>query len=160
MTGWLRLGRACCPLLALLVASAVAWSDPLPGRTTVRIGDDRIEAEIVRTPEEQARGLSGRAGLAPGSGMLFPYRSARRRSFWMKDMRFDIDIVWIRAGRIVDLSQRVPAPRAEGRSILDVIPQVTPREPVDTVLEVVAGTAEARGWKVGDAVGFDPPPLP
>lgn len=145
--------------LAPLAAPAPAAGDEasmLRRRTVVSIRDDRIDAEIARTDAEQARGLGGRDGLVPGAGMVFPYAEPSRRAFWMKDMRFDIDIVWIREGRIIDVSRFVPAPRAQP-SLLDDLPTFEPREPADTVLEVVAGTANARGWQIGDSVRFDPP---
>ena len=144
---------------ALCLAAAPAHGDgaaPLRERTLVSIRGDRIAAEVARTDAEQTRGLGGRDGLAPGAGMVFPYDEPRRRAFWMKDMRFDIDIVWIRDGRIVDVSRFVPA-RRERPTLLDALPTFEPREPADTVLEVVAGTADARGWQIGDAVRFDPP---
>lgn len=147
-------------LLALAGLSGAAWADDTPRlreRTTVTIRGQRLVAEVARSAGEQERGLGHRDGLAPGTGMVFPYTEARRWSFWMKGMRFDIDIVWIRDGKIVDLSRFVPSPRVGETSILDALPTFLPKEPADTVLEVVAGTANARGWKIGDAVRFEPP---
>jgi uncharacterized membrane protein (UPF0127 family) len=129
---------------------------PLPERTSVTIRGRSIEAEVARSALEQSRGLSGRPRLEPATGMVFPYPKPSRLGFWMKDMRFDLDLVWIRDGRIVDISEFVPAPRA-GASLVDALATVHPREPADTVLEVVAGTARARGWAPGDAVSFSPP---
>ena len=129
---------------------------PLPERTTVTIRGHGIEAEVARSATEQSRGLSGRARLEPNAGLVFPYARAGRLGFWMKEMRFDLDLVWIRDGRIVDISAFVPAPRA-GASMLDALPTFHPKEPADTVLEVVAGTAKVRGWQVGDVATFDPP---
>jgi uncharacterized membrane protein (UPF0127 family) len=151
------LGALLC--LGLAAAGAPARSEdaaPLRERTTVTIRGQRVVAEVARTAAEHARGLGDRDGLAPGTGMVFPYTTASRLAFWMKGMRFDIDIVWIREGRIVDLSRFVPAPRA-GASVAHALPTVEPKEPADTVLEVVAGTVNARGWQIGDTVRFDPP---
>lgn len=144
-------------LSAPFAASGADDAPPLRERTTATVGGDSIRAEVVRTADEHARGLGGRDGLAPGTGMVFPYLEPRRPEFWMKGMRFDIDIVWIRGGRIVDLSTFVPAPRKGPTSAVDALPTFSPREPIDAVLEVVAGTAQARGWKIGDSVSFDPP---
>jgi uncharacterized membrane protein (UPF0127 family) len=148
-------------ILLLVGLSAVARADdvpPLQARTTVTIRGQRISAEVARTAAEQERGLGYRDGLAPGTGMVFPYTEARRWSFWMKGMRFDLDIIWIRADEIVDISRFVPAPRADAPpSVMNALPTFSPREPADTVLEVVAGTANARGWQIGDRVAFEPP---
>ena len=77
---------------------------------------------------------------------MFQYSAPRFAGFWMKDMRFDIDIVWIREGRIIEVSHRVEhSPEGPG-------PTIRPRELVDTVLEVPAGFAQANGWRIGDRV--------
>lgn len=147
-------------LLALLLPGGARSSEggqpPLPERTTVTIRGHAIAAEVARSAAEQSHGLSGRPSLAPNAGMVFPYPRAAILGFWMKEMRFDLDLVWIRDGRIVDISAFVPAPRSDA-SLLDALPTFRPREPADTVLEVVAGTAKARGWQAGDSVRFDPP---
>lgn len=112
----------------------------------VTIRDARVSTEIVRSFEERARGLGGRDSLAWDHGMLFPYERPDFLAFWMKDMRFSIDIVWIRDGRIVEIAHRVPwSPEGPG-------PTLRPRELADAVLEVPAGYAEAHGWRRGDPV--------
>jgi len=112
----------------------------------VTIGRARVATELTRTRAEMARGLGGRDSLAWDHGMLFQYARPDFLAFWMKDMRFAIDIVWIREGRVVDVSHQVPFdPRGPG-------PTVRPRELADTVLEVPAGYAQAQGWRPGDRV--------
>jgi hypothetical protein len=125
----------------------------------VTIRGRHIPVELALTPAEQARGLSNRDALAPGTGMIFPYARPEIQAFWMAGMRFDIDIVWIRDGRIVDISARLPRPPPEAMSGAspNALPSYRPREPVDLVLEVAAGTAETAGWRIGDAVRVDPP---
>jgi len=146
--------------LGLLAAcSLVAASCDSPERSTagadcrITIRQQTIDAEVARSREEQVRGLSGRDSLAWGSGMLFPYEQPAFVSFWMKGMRFDIDIVWIRAGRIVGVSERVPRPPDPESQPASV----RPPELIDMVLEVPAGYARAHGWSRGDRVHLDPP---
>jgi hypothetical protein len=115
----------------------------------VTIQDLTLEAELARTPEERARGLSGRDGLAPDRAMLFLFETREPHGFWMQGMRFDIDLVWIAGDRVVDVTHR--ASHRQPQRIL------APRAPADRVLEVAAGTALARGWGPGDRVEFDPP---
>jgi hypothetical protein len=130
-------------LIAALACEAEPAAAPVP---SITIRDQTVRLEITRTPAEQARGLGGRDELAWGDGMLFVYQEPRFAGFWMKDMRFDIDIVWIREGRIIDVSHRVKhSPEGPG-------PTIRPRELVDTVLEVPAGFAQAYGWRIGDRV--------
>lgn len=139
-------------LLAALLAScwASAADAQLP-RALVAVAGHVIQVEVADTPAARMRGLSGRARLDAGHGMLFPYAVPDRPGFWMKDMRFALDLIWIRDGRVVDLTLRAPY-RAEGR-----LPIYMPREPVDLVLEVPAGTAEHWHWRRGDPVRVDPP---
>jgi uncharacterized membrane protein (UPF0127 family) len=138
---------ACAVSLAgALGCSRAATSDAPEPDAWVTIGRARIATEIARSFEEKARGLGGRDSLAWDHGMLFPYTKPDFLSFWMKDMRFSIDIVWIRDGRIIDIAHRVPFdPGGPG-------PTVRPRELADSVLEVPAGYAQAQGWRRGDRV--------
>lgn len=141
-------------LVALLVATfALACDSPVAHDAAapdawITIRDARVSTEVVITPAEQAKGLGYRDSLAWDHGMLFPYEEARFRGFWMKGMRFDIDIVWILDGRIVDISHRVPhVPSPEGPW-----PSYRPNSLVDQVLEVPAGYASSHGWRAGDRV--------
>ena len=123
-----------------------------PRRATVEIGIHRIDADLADTPARRQRGLSGRPALADGRGMLFPYDPPERPTFWMPDMHFDIDIIWIRAGRILGVQANAP------HQVTPPLPRYQPPDPIDLVLEVPAGTAERNGWRSGDAVTVDPPP--
>jgi len=141
-------------LLALACAGEQETATPAYPTAEVTIGIHRIEVEVADTPERMSRGLSGRSRLAEGRGMVFPYARAERYGFWMQGMHFDIDIVWIRGDRIVDVSSRVPHdPPGD-------LPVYRPGEPADLVLEVPSGTVERLGWRIGDEVTADLPPRP
>jgi hypothetical protein len=139
-------------LLHVLTASLLTLGCPgnqsAAAEPTVHVGDHAVVVEIVRTPAEQSLGLGNRDSLEWGRGMLFVYEKTGFLSFWMKRMRFDIDIVWIRDGRVVGISAFVPYPRENPNR------PATVRSPelVDTVLEVPAGYAQANGWRRGDRV--------
>lgn len=133
-------------LAGLLVACS--WDETV----AVTIRGATVHAEVARTVDERAQGLSGREGLAPDEAMLFVFAEPGLPGFWMPDMHFDLDLVWIRAGRIVDLTPFVS--RREPERVY------RPREPADVVLEVRAGTAMLHGWRRGDRVHFDPAQLP
>lgn len=136
--------------VALLCALAVAAAaQPVGPRRPVVVLDERVRVavDVVDTPFLRARGLSGRPGLAPEEGMLFLFETARIQSFWMKDMRFPIDILWIRDGRIVGISPNVPAPRTSSE-----LPLYPSPVPCDVVLEVRAGAVHRWGLLLGDAV--------
>ena len=122
------------------------------GTVAVTIRGATVHAELALTPEERAQGLSGRGRLAPDAAMLFLFGAPGLPGFWMPDMHFDLDLVWIRGDRIVDLTPSVSHREPERVH--------RPREPADVVLEVLAGTATLHGWRPGDRVRFDPPELP
>ena len=63
--------------------------------TEITVGGVPLTVELAIEPADKARGLGYRDGLAPGAGMLFIFDSSAQRSFWMKGMRFCLDIVWI-----------------------------------------------------------------
>lgn len=121
----------------------ITASGPKP--RTIQLAGRLIEVMIADTAETRARGLSGRETLPRDEGMLFIFESNGIYSFWMKDMNFSIDILWISsAGKIVDMSSRVsPA----------TYPAVfTSRAPARYVLELPAGFLEEYNVKIRDTV--------
>lgn len=67
-----------------------------------------IYAEVADTPQSRAQGLSGRTGLKEDEGMLFVFDQPGKYGFWMKDMLFPIDMVWISAdGTVVYVEQNI-----------------------------------------------------
>lgn len=53
--------------------------------------------DVAQTPDEQEKGLGGRQTLATDHGMIFIYPTEDTRCFWMKDMRFSLDMIWLDA---------------------------------------------------------------
>ena len=51
-------------------------------------GDIKVKVEIVDTVESRALGLSGRAELKDGNGMLFVFDDVGKYNFWMKNTLF------------------------------------------------------------------------
>lgn len=109
---------------------------------TVTIGSTRVVAEIASTPQEQEQGLSGRSSLPEGKAMLFVFAEPQVLSFWMKDMHFPIDIIWIGADDSVLGSEQHISP--------DTYPAVF-SSPASTqyALEVPAGFVEAHAIAEG-----------
>ena len=108
-----------------------------------------IPVEVSDTPEKRSLGLGKRDKLEKGWGMLFVFEKRIPHSFWMKNMRFPIDIIWLDNQRIVELAENVPPPQ-EGES-----PKVMePRLPSNFVLELESGRARALGLKVGQKLSY------
>lgn len=145
-------------LIVLVVMAVLALTAgalyALPSRTVpiarVSFAGGTVRAEIVRDEAAQARGLSGRASLAPDGGMLFVFPAVGSYAIWMKEMRFPIDIFWIRGGKVVDMEERVPAPVPGTRDAKLV--RYHSDIPADMILETNAGYATAHGVRIGDAV--------
>jgi uncharacterized membrane protein (UPF0127 family) len=117
----------------------------------VHVGAGTFIVEVADDIAERAVGLSGRESLARGSGMWFAYPGAGQRSFWMRGMRFPIDIVWIDASmKVIGITKEAPVPSPE-TSASD-LPQYSPGGPVMYVLEINAGLAHDLGIEVGTLV--------
>lgn len=136
--------------LALIILGIVTfvyyWFHPL--NAGVKIRDQVFYVDLAVTPQEKERGLGGRSHLKPGTGMLFVYDHPEQYPFWMKDMRFPLDFIWISGKTVVDLTSNVPPVNSQP------LPIYHPRVPVDKVLEVNAGEIQKWGIKVGDNVSF------
>ena len=105
------------------------------------------------TPEQRRQGLSDRESLESGGGMLFVYESARPLQFWMVQMQFPLDFVWIGDDCTVgEISRDVPPP-PPGADDSEIV-RVSPSGEMQFVLEINAGEAEALGLGVGDGVVF------
>lgn len=125
---------------------------PIEG-PVVRIGDALFSVDLALTPEQRSQGLSGRHVMAAETGMLFVFENEGALTFWMKEMRFPLDIVWIGADcTVVDVTLGAPPPE-EGQGLAD-LPRFSPRSPAQYVLEINAGEFVDRGIEAGDLVEF------
>jgi len=130
-------------IIIILLAVAFVWSTRDGGVSSVKIGQLTIPVEVADTDAERMLGLSGRANLEEGTGLLFVFDRLGKYGFWMKDMNFAIDIAWIdEAGKIVHLES-------------DVVPETYPKVFVPAgealyVLEVNAGFLATHKINIGD----------
>jgi len=120
-------------------------------RPVAVIGRGRWQVEIADDGWERTKGLAGRPSLAKDRGMLFIFQEPARYNFWMKGMRFPLDIVWIRSvsqeeGVVVNITEKAPSLKLF-RTLY-----YSPKEPADWVLEINAGQVRQWGINVGDRV--------
>lgn len=137
----------------LLVRSSEAPSSKTcnPGETleqaVVTSGNQSIQVEIASTGEQKAQGLSGRNCLDAGSGMLFTYELSGDYCYWMKDMKFDIDMIWLDEDKTIVTVKDNVSP--------DTYPQsFCPDRPASFVIELAAGMAAKYDWQVGTQLSF------
>ncbi len=144
---------AACTLLVALIFTRADFSatpSPLPESLStnlrmVQLGGQTVRVETVDTPEGRSRGLSGHPPLAEHEGMLFVFPEDGLYSFWMKDMSFSIDILWLSSdGVVVDMKKNVSP---------DTYPTVfEPAALARYVLELHAGFLERYNVEVGNIV--------
>ena len=106
-----------------------------------------IPVTTAFTNEEQKKGLSGRESLPEEEGLLFIFSKPDFYGFWMKEMKFPIDIVWIDENLMITHIARDVKPNS--------FPQIfKPDQKSLYVLEVNAGLTAKYGIKVGDIATF------
>jgi uncharacterized membrane protein (UPF0127 family) len=106
-------------------------------------------AELAVNEEERARGLMFREEILENQAMLFLFAEEDIHSFWMKNMRFPIDILWLdRDRRIVHIEARVPpCPR-------EPCPTYSPAAAALFVLELQSGFTEKHRLRLSDRLEF------
>ena len=120
----------------------------------VKVRDQLIVADVAEDDAARAKGLGGRASIGVNDGMLFLFDTPGQYPFWMKDMKFAIDIVWIAeddtiAGFVESVAPQTGASDAE-------LAIYTPPVPVSRVLELKAGRVKLLRAAVGDTVNIRP----
>lgn len=117
---------------------------------TLKIKDQILKVELANTPQAQEHGLSDRASLAQDHGMLFDFTNASEKQpeFWMKDMHFNLDFIWIANNKIIGMTANVPAPKNPS----EPLPTYSPPGNIDYELEVNAGWSKNHNVLVGDTV--------
>jgi uncharacterized membrane protein (UPF0127 family) len=111
-----------------------------------------IMAEVAKTNEERAKGLMFRDSLPKGRGMLFTFSEPQLWTFWMKNTRIPLDIVWMdHQKRIVYIERNVPGCSRQD----DGCPQYQPSEDAMYVLEIAAGESDSLHLQRGVKLQFD-----
>jgi uncharacterized membrane protein (UPF0127 family) len=114
----------------------------------INIAGEKLGVELAISRAERAQGLSGYPLLAEDKGMLFVFDQSGRHSFWMKDMNFAIDIIWIDENLQIAYIQKDAKPESYPA-------QFMPDKPAKYVLEVVSGFSEKNNLKIGDKIEFE-----
>lgn len=143
-------------LLAIIGGIAFFQSDlrkniPFFGKNpTITISNQKISLIVAKTVKEKEVGLSEKTSLPQDSGMIFVFDNADQYPFWMKNMKFPIDIIYINQNKIVNIFDNLqPVSKDE------TPPIIRPDEPADKVLEINAGLSNKYGFKKGDEVKIE-----
>jgi uncharacterized protein len=112
---------------------------------TILLGGKPFLLEVARTPDEQARGLMYRPSMPLDHGMIFVFPRAEPRSFWMKNTRIPLDIVYLDAkGRVLNVEAMMPFD----------LRGVESDGPAMYAIELNQGTATALGIQRGDVIAL------
>ena len=110
---------------------------------------EEIPVEVADTLKKRSLGLGERTSLKKGWGMLFVFEKRKPHRFWMKDMQFPLDIIWLDNHRIVHITRN--AKPANSRDEPEVM---TSPVSVNFVLEIAAGRAAKLRLKTGQWLKF------
>ena len=131
-----------CTFAAVSAACSVHAAGP-----TVEFKGQRFDVEIADNQEARARGLMFRDSMAADHGMLFIFESPYVQTFWMKNTRIPLDILYFDSNyKLVSVQERVPPCRS------DPCAQYPSTGPAQYVLELNSGMAEKLGAKPGDVL--------
>ena len=115
--------------------------------TAVKIGGVKVLVDVAITKEEHNMGLSFRTSLSENQGMLFVFEYPDTYGFWMKDMNFPIDMIWISEDKKIVSIRENALPESYPESY-------SPKDKSKYVLEVAAGFSDKNNLKEGDQVTF------
>lgn len=115
----------------------------------IKVGSTELKVFPAKTDDQKRKGLSGITNLPENQGMIFDYKNSNARPvFWMKDMKIAIDIIWIKAGKIIQIDNAMPQPGVPDQDLKLYMPYQT----IDYVLEVNSSWSGKNNIKVGDSV--------
>jgi len=136
--------RLLCVLI-LAACSACASGEP-----RVVLGGKTFSVEVAETSAEHELGLMFRDSMPADHGMIFIFQDESPRSFWMKNTRIPLDIMYFdRDLRMVSISADTPPCKVV------YCPSYPSVAPAKYVLELNAGSAASLGVGVGDQLTLD-----
>lgn len=131
-------------LILLVILAVVGIKSVEKNQIDIDFGSVNLEKiELANSEQSRAKGLSGRNSIEGNQAMLFVFDEASLdKCFWMKDMNFAIDMIWLdESKKVVDIKRDVTP---------DTYPKsFCPSKPAKYVLEVQAGLSKQAGVGVG-----------
>lgn len=113
------------------------------------IGPEKFIVEIADTPEKQITGMMYREFIPDDFGMLFIHETESYRSFWMKNCRVPLDIIYLDKNKqVINIHFNVPPCKQEP------CPSYKSERPAQYVLELRGNRAKELNLKPGDTIFF------
>jgi uncharacterized protein len=128
-------------VILIVVAGWFIYRATTNRSSKIRINSTAFSAEIVDTPVAREKGLSNRDKLGQNKAMVFVFERSENQCFWMRDMKFSIDIVWLDSNKKVSAIERNVSPASYPQNFC---------HDSQYVIELNAGVAEQINVKIGD----------
>lgn len=118
--------------------------------TNLALNGSSLHLQVANSNAERQQGLGGKSCIGPNQGMLFVFAKAGYYPFWMRDMKFSIDIIWLSSQKdVTDVSPNV-SPASYPKSFVN-------SQPAQYVIELAAGRAAKLGIVSGAHLDFSVP---
>jgi uncharacterized membrane protein (UPF0127 family) len=155
--------RSSTVLLQALALATAVWAgpattaspspSPTPETVPLTMPSGKVfTVELMRTEEQVHKGLMGRKSLPRDRGLLFIFETSEFHTFWMKNCKFPIDMIWLdENGRVVHVEENVPPCKEEP------CPTYAPMRRARYVVEINAGQARQEQALVGATLVFTLP---
>lgn len=116
-------------------------------KSRVVLGGKTFNVDVADNDYTMQKGLSGRKLIADNEGMIFIFGKLDKHGFWMKEMKFPIDIIWMDKNFVINHIESNVEP--------STYPTIFyPENNALYVLEVRAGQSSILGVKLGDKAQF------
>lgn len=134
-------------IFSIVAITIVGFLSTVNYKSKLVLGGKTFSVDVADTVYTQAKGLSNRQSLGYNEGMLFIFKDVDIHGFWMKDMLFPIDIIWMDENLKINHIEKSLSP--------ETYPKVfSPEAPAKYVLEIASGQADLLKVKIGDVVEF------
>ncbi len=118
---------------------------------TVTISEQKFSVEVADTDEERIKGLSERKSLEKDRGMLFIFEQKGKYGFWMRNVNFPLDLIYISDSKIVDIIKNAEPKALDAKDI----PVFEPEVDANFVLEINGGLSDEFKFEIGNDVIFE-----
>jgi uncharacterized protein len=141
-------GALCLTLNYLKEGKTISLFKKTP---VITINNHSFKVKIAKSQKEKEIGLSETKSLSQNEGMIFLFEKPDYYVFWMKNMKFPIDIIYINKDTIITIKNNLSSPK-DNKKDLTVY---TPTQPADKVLEIQGGLSKKYNFKNGDKVKYE-----
>lgn len=140
-------------ILSVVILAGLTWfiahkeTPPQAPLYSLIAGNTELKVELAESQGQRGQGLGDRKSLPENQGMLFIFDKPDIYPFWMRDMKFPLDIIWLDPDyKVVHIASDVKP---------DTYPQAfQSTQPAQYVLEINAGVAEKNNVTTGSRIIF------